>query len=97
MNFLLFAKLVNLHGDFHPANMMFRSGKLTAMVDFERYKWGDPDYDFNKVALFTRNVSTPFAVGQIHGYFGGEPPAGFWNRYALYAAMVTVSDFVWSS
>jgi len=85
-----------LHDDFHPANLMIHSKKLHAILDFDRYEWGDPIHDFHKIALFTRNISVPFAIGQIHGYFKGDPPNLFWQLYTTYVAMVFVSDIVWS-
>ncbi len=88
--------VVFLHDDYHPANLMFSSGKLQAVIDFGRYEWGDPYHDFYKAALFTRKISAPFAVGQVHGYFEGEPPIQFWKLYSLYAALIFVSDIVWS-
>jgi aminoglycoside phosphotransferase (APT) family kinase protein len=88
--------VVFLHDDFHPANMMFHSGKLQAVLDFDRFDWGDPWHDFYKMTLFTRNVSVPFSCGQIQGYFGGEPPEEFWKLYSLYAAMLIVPDIVWT-
>jgi len=85
-----------LHDDFHPANLMIHSKKLHAILDFDRYEWGDPVHDFHKIALFTRNISAPFAIGQIHGYFKGNPSILFWQLYTTYVAMVFVSDIVWS-
>jgi len=85
-----------LHDDFHPANIMVHSKKLQAVLDFDRYEWGDPIHDFHKIALFTRNISVSFAVGQIKGYFKGNPPSHFWTLYTTYVAMVFVSDIVWS-
>ncbi|MGG1369546.1 aminoglycoside phosphotransferase family protein [Priestia megaterium] len=85
-----------LHDDFHPANIMVHPKKLQAVLDFDRYEWGDPIHDFHKIALFTRNISVPFAIGQIQGYFKGNPPSHFWALYTTYVAMVFVSDIVWS-
>ncbi|MFK7916734.1 MAG: phosphotransferase family protein [Ilumatobacter sp.] len=36
---------VLLHGDFWPGNVMFESGRLVAVVDWEDAKWGDPLVD----------------------------------------------------
>lgn len=47
--------------------------------------------------LFTVDISIPFAVGQVHGYCGGEPPLRFWKLYALYAAMIFPADIVWTN
>lgn len=85
-----------LHDDFHPANIIVHSKRLKAVLDFDRYEWGDPIHDFHKIALFTRNISVPFAIGQIQGYFRGNPPSHFWELYTTYVAMVFVSDIVWS-
>ncbi|MBM7554350.1 aminoglycoside phosphotransferase family protein [Thalassobacillus pellis] len=89
--------LVFNHGDFHPSNLMVSDKGLEAVIDFERFDWEDPYHEFYKMALFSRNVSVPFSVGQIHGYFGGDPPEVFWNYYALYAAMVFSADIVWAN
>lgn len=47
--------------------------------------------------LFTVDISIPFAVGQVHGYCGGEPSLHFWKLYALYAAMIFPADIVWTN
>jgi len=85
-----------LHDDFHPANLLFHNHHLTGVIDFDNFEWGDPYHDFHKTALFSRRISIPFSVGQIHGYFNGEPENEFWLYYALYAAMIIPSDIVWS-
>ncbi len=69
---------------------------MSGIVDFNRFDWGDPVHDFVKLAYFTRAQSIPFSAGQIHGYFGGEPPGRFWKRYALYCAATVFSDTLWS-
>ncbi|MDM5155360.1 aminoglycoside phosphotransferase family protein [Bacillus sp. DX1.1] len=88
--------IVFLHDDFHPANMMFHNKEFQAVIDFDRFGFGDPIHDFYKVALFTTKISAPFAIGQVHGYFDGEPSLHFWKLYTLYAAMTFPSDIVWS-
>ncbi|MBD2845360.1 aminoglycoside phosphotransferase family protein [Paenibacillus sp. IB182496] len=86
------------HDDFHLNNLILRNGKLAGVIDFERYDWGDPAHDFLKLGFFCRQLSVPYAVGQIRGYFyGGEPDALFWRRYALYVAMCTISSAVWTA
>lgn len=85
-----------LHDDFHPSNLLFKDAQLKAVIDFDRFEWGDPYHDFHKVALFTKDISIPFAIGQIDGYFSNNPPDDFWALYALYAAMIIPSDIVWS-
>ncbi|MCS6592822.1 aminoglycoside phosphotransferase family protein [Bacillus cereus] len=89
--------IVFLHDDFHPANIMIDQNEFRAVIDFARFDIGDPIHDFYKVALFTTNISKPFAVGQVHGYCGGEPSLHFWKLYTLYAAMTFPADIVWTN
>ncbi|PEY52262.1 aminoglycoside phosphotransferase family protein [Bacillus cereus] len=88
---------VFLHDDFHPANIMIDQNEFRAVIDFARFDIGDPIHDFHKVALFTTNISKPFAIGQVHGYCGGEPDLHFWKLYSLYAAMIFPADIVWTN
>ncbi|EJQ30089.1 aminoglycoside phosphotransferase family protein [Bacillus cereus] len=89
--------IVFLHDDFHPANIMIDQNEFRAVIDFARFDIGDPIHDFHKVALFTTNISKPFAIGQVHGYCGGEPDLHFWKLYSLYAAMIFPADIVWTN
>jgi aminoglycoside phosphotransferase (APT) family kinase protein len=85
-----------LHGDYHPANLIVRDGRLNGIIDFNRYDWGDPVHDFLKTAFFTRAVSIPFSVGQIDGYHEGSVPSRFWKKYAVYCALTIVPDLLWA-
>lgn len=85
-----------LHGDYHPANLIVRDGRLTGIIDFNRYDWGDPVHDFLKTAFFTRAISIPFSVGQIDGYHEGSVPELFWKKYAVYCALTIVPDLLWA-
>lgn len=84
------------HDDYHPANMILQNEDLIGIIDFNRCDWGDPIHDFNKIGFFTRNISVPFARGQVDGYFHHQIPPDFWDRYALYCAMSIIPDLVWS-
>ncbi|SEM51447.1 aminoglycoside phosphotransferase family protein [Paenibacillus sp. OV219] len=85
------------HDDFHPANLLIHHGAYAAAIDFNRYDWGDPYHDFFKVAYFSREVSIPFSIGQIDGYFdGNHVQENFWNLYALYAAMTIFGTITWT-
>ena len=84
-----------LHDDFHPANLVVSGGRLTGIIDFNRYDWGGPVHDFVKVAYFSSKISIPFSAGQIDGYNRGEVPDEFWQKYSLYTAMMVVPDMVW--
>ena len=85
------------HDDFHPANLIIKNGYLAGIIDFGRYDYGDPIHEFLKVGMFTRNISIPFSIGQMKGYFNGEDPSEeFWSLYALYLAMSIFSSIVWT-
>jgi aminoglycoside phosphotransferase (APT) family kinase protein len=84
------------HDDFHPGNLLVHGSAYMAAIDFNRYDWGDPYHDFLKIAYFSREVSIPFSIGQIDGYFKGKIPENFWNLYALYSAMIMFGTITWT-
>lgn len=85
------------HDDFHVANIIVNDGNYAGVIDFNRYDWGDPLHDFLKVAFFSSQVSIPFSVGQLHGYFKGELiPDYFWKLYSVYVAMSVFATVVWT-
>ncbi len=73
-----------LHDDYSTHNMMFENGELR-ILDFDRYKFGDPWYEFYK-SIFSAQISPHFSTGQIHGYFYREPPEDFFRLLAFYAS-----------
>ncbi|MFX3672907.1 MAG: aminoglycoside phosphotransferase family protein [Paenisporosarcina sp.] len=84
------------HDDFHLENIILEANQYVGVIDFNNYEWGDPLHDFVKVAMFSREESIPFSVGQIHGYFNNNIPEDFWRLYSIYVAMVIFSSVVWS-
>jgi aminoglycoside phosphotransferase (APT) family kinase protein len=85
------------HDDFHPSNLIVKDKQYVGAIDFQRYDWGDPYFEFRKIALFSRGVSISFSLGQIHGYFGeGNISEEFWRLYSLYTAMDVFSAVVWT-
>lgn len=79
-------RLACLHGDFHIGNMvMTPEGKL-GVIDFNRTMVGDRWQDFQMAQAFTTAYSLPFVNGQLHGYFGGDPPQPFWEAFAYHTA-----------
>ena len=83
------------HDDFHLGNIIVKDKKFTAVIDFNRYDWGDPIHEFLKIGIFSREVSIPFSIGQIRGYFDQkEPDEHFWRLYSLYLAMCVFSTVV---
>lgn len=84
------------HDDFHVGNLILKDGSLAGVIDFNRYDWGDPLHDFLKLGMFSSEVSIPFSIGQIRGYFKNtEPAEHFWRLYSLYLAMCLISSVVW--
>ncbi|MCQ4087095.1 phosphotransferase family protein [Saccharibacillus sp. JS10] len=83
---------VFLHGNFRPANLIVHHSRLTGVVGFGHFDWGDPLYEFAKLGLYSRELSSLFCTGQILGYHGGQAPcAEFWGLYRLYAASAAIS------
>lgn len=83
------------HGDYHIGNMMIdRNGKLQ-IIDFDRYDFGDPWEEFNRI-VWCAQKSPLFASGMINGYFDGDVPTEFWRLLALYIASNTLSSLYWA-
>ncbi|MDO6632245.1 MULTISPECIES: hypothetical protein [Bacillus cereus group] len=49
-----------------------------------------------KVAFLQRELSIPFSIGQIVGYFDENIQEDFWMLYSIYAGMVIFLSVVWS-
>lgn len=84
------------HDDFHLENIIVKDNAYAGIIDFDGYDWGDPLHDFVKIALFAREISIPYCIGQIDGYFQGEIPDNFWILYSVYVGMTVFSSIVWS-
>ncbi len=83
------------HGDYHIGNMMIdRQGRLQ-IIDFNRFDFGDPWEEFNRI-VWCAQKSPRFASGMVKGYFDGDPPALFWRLLALYIASNTLSSVYWA-
>lgn len=82
------------HGDYHVGNMMMERGELQ-VIDFDRYDYGDPWEEFNRIVWSAEN-SPHFATGQLRGYFGGEPPLEFFKLLAFYISSNTLSSIYWA-
>ena len=83
------------HGDYHIGNMMIdQSGTLT-VIDFNRFDYGDPWEEFNRI-VWCAQVSPLFASGMVNGYFDGNVPMDFWRLLALYISSNTLSSVYWA-
>ncbi|QVK18548.1 phosphotransferase [Mycoplasmatota bacterium] len=84
------------HDDFHVGNIIVEDKSYKGVIDFNRYDYGDPIHDFYKVPMFSTEISIPFSVGQIDGYFNHQVPKSFWELYTLYLSMSFIPSIVWS-
>lgn len=82
------------HGDYHIGNMMIGKDKKLYIIDFNRYDYGDPWEEFNRI-VWSAQASPEFASGIINGYFGGNIPDEFWYLLALYISSNTLGSLPW--
>lgn len=83
------------HGDYHCGNMMIdKSGQLT-IIDFDKWDYGDPWEEFNRIVWCAR-TSPAFASGRIDGYFDGDVPEEFWQLMALYICNNCIGSLPWA-
>jgi len=83
------------HGDFHIGNMMIDGDDKLRIIDFDRFDYGDPWEEFNRI-VFTASVSPAMAAGMVDAYFEDAVPEQFWQLLALYIAVNTLSSFTWA-
>lgn len=81
------------HGDFHIGNMMV-SGNQLYIIDFDRYDFGDPWEEFNRV--WSAEAAPEFARGTVDGYFNGNVPEEFWRLLALYVCNNILGSLPWA-
>jgi aminoglycoside phosphotransferase (APT) family kinase protein len=83
------------HGDYHAGNMMLdEKGKLF-VIDFNRWDYGDPWEEFNRI-VWSAQVAPAFAGGMVDGYFDKKIPDDFWRLLALYIASNTLGSLPWA-
>ena len=82
-----------LHNDYHSHNIMIKQNRLT-IIDFWNSRFGDPWAEFQSM-VWKSGVSPHFATGELHGYFGGEPPYEFFKLLALYMAVFNLNTITW--
>ena len=83
------------HGDYHTGNMILSSENVLTVIDFNRWSYGDPWEEFNRID-FSAGVSPAFASGKITGYFQGKPPREFFQLLALYIATNILNALPWA-
>jgi serine/threonine-protein kinase len=82
------------HGDYHLGNMVLQDQKVQ-IIDFNRYDFGDPYEEFNRMTMNSR-YSKEFARGMLHGYFQGTPPMEFFSLLKLYVLTNAVGSISWA-
>ena len=87
---------VYLHGDYQAANVVRTPQGELGVIGFHRQGCGDRYEEFQKIQAFDVPVSIPFAIGEIHGYFQGEPPLSFWEALSVHVAYASVSTINWA-
>lgn len=83
------------HGDFHIGNMIVSEHDELGIIDFNRYDYGDPWEEFNRIVWCAENSSN-FASGRINGYFEGDVPEAFFRLMALYIGSNSLSSVPWA-
>lgn len=83
------------HGDYHIGNMMINHSGQLQIIDFDRYDFGDPWEEFNRI-VWCAQKSPLFASGIVNRYFDGLVPMDFWRLLALYIASNTLSSVPWA-
>lgn len=74
-----------------------KNESFSGVIDFNRCDWGDPIHEFLKLGHFSSEISIPFSIGQIRGYFNGkDPDVEFWQLYSLHLAISLTSFIAWT-
>lgn len=84
------------HDDFHLPNLIIHEHHYAGVIDFGRFDWGDPIWDFVKLGLFSAERSALFSIGLIEGYYAHQLPDDFWTLYTMYAGMLAFSSIIWA-
>ncbi|MDK2562306.1 phosphotransferase [Romboutsia sedimentorum] len=84
------------HGDYHVGNLVLTPLNKIGVIDFNRCGYGDRYEEFQRIQSFDIEVSIPFSIGKIHGYFNGNPSIEFWNILAIYVAYTSLNSIVWA-
>jgi aminoglycoside phosphotransferase (APT) family kinase protein len=83
------------HGDYHFGNIIVSTEMSLTIIDWNSFGYGDPWEEFQQMAWFAA-ASPFFAVGQLHGYFNGDPPIEFFSILAFYMASCAISSIVYA-
>ncbi len=96
INLMCQSEPVYEHGDFHIGNLVYTNEKDVGVIDFNRWECGDRYEEFYKLQSFDVDLSIAFSIGQLHGYFDGEPTLDFWKIQAVYVAHSALFSIEWA-
>lgn len=83
------------HGDYHCGNLMIDDSGLLAVIDFDKWDYGDPWEEFNRI-VWCAQCAPAFARGRVDGYFDGDVPEEFWQLLALYICNNSLGSLPWA-
>ena len=83
------------HGDYHIGNMMIGTDGKLYVIDFNRFDFGDPWEEFNRI-VWCAQKAPAFASGMLDGYFAGTVPMVFFETLALYISSNALSSVYWA-
>ena len=83
------------HGDYHIGNMMINGKGTLFVIDFNRFDFGDPWEEFNRI-VWCAQKAPAFAKGMLDGYFDGNVPHEFFETLALYISSNALSSVYWA-
>ena len=83
------------HGDYHIGNMIITPERKLGIIDFNRYDYGDPWEEFNRI-VWSAEVSPEFVSGYINGYFDDDVPELFFKLLLLYICSNEISSVYWA-
>ncbi len=83
------------HGDYHIGNMMVGKDGQLYVIDFNRFDFGDPWEEFNRI-VWCAQKAPAFARGMLDGYFDGCVPDVFFETLALYISSNALSSVYWA-
>ncbi len=83
------------HGDYHIGNMMIGDKGRIYVIDFNRFDFGDPWEEFNRI-VWCAQKAPAFASGMLDGYFDGSVPKVFFETLALYISSNALSSIYWA-
>ena len=77
------------------ADMIITPSNELAIIDFNRFDYGDPWEEFNRIT-WCAEISQEFARGYINGYFNNNVPDLFFRLMLLYISSNQIGSVSWA-